>query len=197
MNWIRIHRVRPKQVLNVIDCRTPLGLFLTKEGRTWVAVDNSTGDAWTEDFTRKRQAIRWLCGEFEVRDQAKRRVRINDTGELVAAALAQGIALSGEDAGMILGYLEGHDYCLMVDDSGTTVRHDEQYGDSRRGGEPYTIQDTIVFCQEMNEDLLNENSSQNEPDVEYLAHLRRDSQALDALMLRLTLTQTSSAIKEG
>lgn len=43
--------------------------------------------------------------------------------------------------------------------------------------------------------MLNENSSQNESDVKYLAHLRRDSQALDTLMLRLTLT--SSAIKEG
>lgn len=66
MNRIRIHRVRLKQVLNVIDCRTPLGLFLTKEGRAWVAVDNTTGDAWTEDFARKRQAVRWLRGEFEV-----------------------------------------------------------------------------------------------------------------------------------
>lgn len=66
MNWIRIHRVRPKQVLNVIDCRTPLGLFLTKEGRKWVAADNTTGDAWTEEFSRKRRAIRWLRGKFEV-----------------------------------------------------------------------------------------------------------------------------------
>ena len=195
MSRIRIHRVNQKRLLNVIDSRIPLGLFLTKEGHTWVAVDNSTGDAWTEDFARKRQAIRWLRGEFEVGNQTKRRVRINEAGVLVAAALAQGITMSGEEAGMILGYLKVHDYCLMADDSGMTVRHDEQHGDSHRGDKPYTIQDTIVFCQEMNEDLLNENSSQNESDVKYLAHLRRDSQALDTLMLRLTLT--SSAIKEG
>ena len=25
-----------------------------------------TGDAWTEEFSRKRQAIRWLRGKFEV-----------------------------------------------------------------------------------------------------------------------------------
>ena len=62
----RIKRVRPAQLLDVIDLRAPLGLFLTKEGRTWVAVDNSTGDAWTEEFSRKRQAIRWLQGKFEV-----------------------------------------------------------------------------------------------------------------------------------
>lgn len=66
MSRIRIHRIRLKQVLNVIDYRTPLGLFLMKEGHTWVAVDNSTGDAWTEDFARKRQAIRWLRGKFEI-----------------------------------------------------------------------------------------------------------------------------------
>ena len=26
----------------------------------------TTGDAWTEEFPRKRQAIRWLRGKFEV-----------------------------------------------------------------------------------------------------------------------------------
>ena len=62
----RIHRVSPKKALNVIDFRTPLGLFLTKEGRKWVAVDNTTGDAWTEEFSQKRQAVRWLRGKFEI-----------------------------------------------------------------------------------------------------------------------------------
>ena len=62
----RIHRICPAQLLGVIDLRTPLGLFLTKEGRKWIAVDNSTGDAWTEEFYQKHQAIRWLLGQFEV-----------------------------------------------------------------------------------------------------------------------------------
>lgn len=70
MMWIkkqaRIHRVSPKKLTAVIVRRIPLGLFLTKEGRIWVAVDNTTGDAWTEDFSRKRQAVRWLRGELEV-----------------------------------------------------------------------------------------------------------------------------------
>ena len=61
----KIHRVNPERLLNVIDFRTPLGLFLTKEGGKWVAVDNSTGDAWTEEFSQKRQAIQWLLGKFE------------------------------------------------------------------------------------------------------------------------------------
>lgn len=62
----KIHRVSSEQLLSVIGRRTPIGLFLTKDGRTWVAVDNTTGDAWTEEFSRKRQAIRWLRGKFEV-----------------------------------------------------------------------------------------------------------------------------------
>jgi len=66
MSRIRIHRVSRELLRRVIDRRTPCGCFLTKEGRTWVAVDNTTGDAWTEDFSRKRQAIRWLRHEFEV-----------------------------------------------------------------------------------------------------------------------------------
>ncbi len=63
---IKIKRVSSEFLDDVIDRRTPLGLFLTKEGCTWVAVDNSTGDAWTEDFRWKRQAVRWLRGKFEV-----------------------------------------------------------------------------------------------------------------------------------
>ena len=27
---------------------------------------NTTGDAWTEEFSRKCQAVRWLRGKFEV-----------------------------------------------------------------------------------------------------------------------------------
>lgn len=62
----KIQRVSAEFLGRVIEHRTPLGLFLTKEGRTWVAVDNSTGDAWTKDFAWKYRAVRWLRGRFEV-----------------------------------------------------------------------------------------------------------------------------------
>lgn len=65
-NRIKIKRISPEFLGQVIERRIPCGLFLTGEDRKWVAVDNSTFDAWTEKFTRKRQAIRWLRGEFEV-----------------------------------------------------------------------------------------------------------------------------------
>ena len=63
---LKIQRVSSGVLGQVIEHRIPCGLFLTKEGRKWVAVDNTTGDAWTEEFSRKRQAVRWLRGKFEV-----------------------------------------------------------------------------------------------------------------------------------
>lgn len=63
MRKFRIQRVSPERVDDIIEHRVPLGLFLTKEGGRWVAVDNRDGDAWTEDFRRKRHAVRWLRDE--------------------------------------------------------------------------------------------------------------------------------------
>ena len=65
-NRVKIKRVSPKFLCEIIEDRTPCGLFLAKKGRKWVEVDNSTFDAWTEEFSRKRKAICWLRGEFEV-----------------------------------------------------------------------------------------------------------------------------------
>ena len=51
----------------VIENRVPIGLFLTlnKNENGWIACDNSTGDAWTEDFKSEDAARRWLKGKFE------------------------------------------------------------------------------------------------------------------------------------
>ncbi len=65
-NRVKIKRVSPDFLGKVIEDRIPCGHFLAKEGRKWLAVDNSTGDAWTEEFSRKHQAVRWLRGKFEV-----------------------------------------------------------------------------------------------------------------------------------
>lgn len=43
----------------------PLGLFLAPEKDGWVAVDNPTGDAWTESFDTCRDAVRFLLGEIK------------------------------------------------------------------------------------------------------------------------------------
>ena len=55
-----IRLVRKATLEKVIDECLPLGLFLTRDAGVWVAVDNSTGDAWTEEFRYLLTAIRWL-----------------------------------------------------------------------------------------------------------------------------------------
>lgn len=66
MDKVSVRRVDIEQLQEIIEKRVPRGCFLTKVGHKWVAVDNTTYDAWTEEFDRKRQAIRWLRGEFEI-----------------------------------------------------------------------------------------------------------------------------------
>ena len=67
---MRRRSVAAVQVVNfqtlrqVIDRYAPRGLFLALEGRSWTAVDNSTGHAWTEEFRHKGRAVRWLRGEL-------------------------------------------------------------------------------------------------------------------------------------
>lgn len=41
----------------------PRGLFLIDDMDSFTAIDNSTGDAWTEEFERKEEAIKWLEGD--------------------------------------------------------------------------------------------------------------------------------------
>lgn len=39
----------------------PLGLFLVGEaGGTWTGIDNSTGNAWTEEFGTQAECLKWL-----------------------------------------------------------------------------------------------------------------------------------------
>ena len=59
----------------VIEARRPLGLFLARAtaesqpGARWVAVDNSTGDAWTEEFLSEPSARGWLAGAIKSRSE--------------------------------------------------------------------------------------------------------------------------------
>lgn len=47
----------------IIERRHPYGLFFLKEGDVYVGIDNSDGNAWTEDFPVKRKCLEWLMGE--------------------------------------------------------------------------------------------------------------------------------------
>ncbi len=64
MGHLEIKQVSPERLQEIVRRYAPCGCFLAWDGRKWVAVDNSTGDAWTEKFRWKHQAIRWLLGEI-------------------------------------------------------------------------------------------------------------------------------------
>ena len=56
-----IREISPGEMGEVIRNYNPRGLFLTKEGGGWVACDNTSGDAWTEDFGTRAEAVGWLA----------------------------------------------------------------------------------------------------------------------------------------
>lgn len=47
----------------IIERRHPYGLFFLKDGGVYVGIDNSDGNAWTEEFSLKRKCLEWLAGE--------------------------------------------------------------------------------------------------------------------------------------
>ena len=49
----------------VIETRKPLGLFYAFEDGKVVGVDNTGGDAWTEEFSYADACIRWLTDAGE------------------------------------------------------------------------------------------------------------------------------------
>lgn len=55
-----IKETTSEQASVIIDTRQPLGLFYLLDNSIYVGIDNSTGDAWTEEFSNLRQCKKWL-----------------------------------------------------------------------------------------------------------------------------------------
>lgn len=55
-----IKKITSAQAGRIIDTRYPLGLFYVLDAGVYVGIDNSTGDAWTEEFPDLRKCRRWL-----------------------------------------------------------------------------------------------------------------------------------------
>jgi len=75
-----IHLVVKEVISNIIetfDSHSPdkdiIGKFLTVDENSFVAVDNSTGDAWTEEFDNMQDALDWLNGKFEMSEYQERK----------------------------------------------------------------------------------------------------------------------------
>lgn len=69
---VEIRQVPMAQLTEIIKAHSPQGCFLAKTGRNWLAVDNSTFNAWTEEFTCKFQAICWLRGDHETESRTRK-----------------------------------------------------------------------------------------------------------------------------
>lgn len=60
-----IKKVTNNEASEIIETREPKGLFYTIENGSYVGIDNSDGDAWTEEFKSLSPCKRWLLGKFE------------------------------------------------------------------------------------------------------------------------------------
>ena len=57
---VDIMKIKPSYAERIIDTRKPLGLFYLLDNGIYIGIDNSTGDAWTEEFTSLYQCKKWL-----------------------------------------------------------------------------------------------------------------------------------------
>lgn len=57
---MEIREVNPEESFKIITEREPKGLFWQKDGDLYVGIDNSTGDAWTQDFSTLDECLAWL-----------------------------------------------------------------------------------------------------------------------------------------
>lgn len=55
-----IQRVCQEFANQIIETRKPIGYFYTFAGGIYTGIDNSTGDAWTEDFKSYEECVDWL-----------------------------------------------------------------------------------------------------------------------------------------
>lgn len=56
----RIYGVNHDIAKIIIVERKPLGKFYTNKDEVWIGIDNSKGDAWTEEFKLFSQCKKWL-----------------------------------------------------------------------------------------------------------------------------------------
>ncbi len=72
-----LYYVTEKSLKKIIDKRSeyPKVKFITCENNIWVACDNSSGEAYTEQFDHFMQAIAWLTLDHLTAEQLRRSKR--------------------------------------------------------------------------------------------------------------------------
>lgn len=59
----KVKEVSLEKAIRIIEKRRPIGLFYQIDGNTYVGIDNSTGDAWVEEFPTLEECKNWLLDE--------------------------------------------------------------------------------------------------------------------------------------
>jgi hypothetical protein len=106
---------------------------------------------------------------------------IYDAQDFQCAAQKQGVSITEKEADVILGYLEGHEYCLLTDEDGTLYCHDLQYGCDYSEDIEDSVRNIARWCYMMNDDLLQEDRGDK---MRYL-ELKRDEIVLYGLLNRI------------
>ena len=60
----KIRKIKPEQADSIIDSRQPMGFFYVLDAGVYVGIDNSTGNAWTEEFQSLRKCKKWLNNPY-------------------------------------------------------------------------------------------------------------------------------------
>lgn len=64
-----VKKITSVQAGRIINTRYPLGLFYVLDAGVYVGIDNSTGDAWTEEFPDLRTCKRWLGNPYLIAEK--------------------------------------------------------------------------------------------------------------------------------
>lgn len=100
---------------------------------------------------------------------------------LIEAAKKEGFQMSGKEAEVILGYMEGHDYELGLNETGGVIRNDLDYKRGEEHWEEYSIREAILFAFDMCIAIQEEQEADGAPDKDLIGKLWDDEYVLTPL----------------
>lgn len=110
--------------------------------------------------------------------------KIELTEELIAAVARQGVTICGTEAEIVLAYIKVHGYELLTDDDYKLYLHDESAGEDHSHDEAQTVRDIVELCKELNEEMLVDSYSEENPDADDQFELRKDTLILESMLER-------------
>ena len=76
-----IRKIKPLFAEVIINTCKPLGLYYVLNDGVYVGIDNSTGHAWTEEFTDLSQCKRWLRNQSIVMEDGELLINGDESAE--------------------------------------------------------------------------------------------------------------------